>query len=204
MAADTRRSSAPYSLGQLRRDLHEDITTYLRFSGEYHRTSFGIFTRISALVTPSVFTCVLYRISHWLHQKNWSRLSLLPALINQHLNKTVITPSSQIGPGLYIPHPATAVVFIGTAGKNLRLFAGSAVGGMGYTPLHRFPNTGCPTLGDNVSLGSKAFVCGEVVIGDQVRVGFNCYIDRDIPANTTVTGDHVRNSIQPQPSRANS
>lgn len=41
-------------------------------------------------------------------------------------------------------------------------------------------------IGDNVMIGSNAYIASGVTIGDNVKVGANCVVVEDIPANATV------------------
>ena len=46
---------------------------------------------------------------------------------------------------------------------------------------------GKPTIiGDNVMIGSNAYIAPGVTIGDNVKIGANCVVVEDIPANATV------------------
>lgn len=45
---------------------------------------------------------------------------------------------------------------------------------------------GCPTIGDNVRIGTSAVVTGSITIGDNVNIGANATVTKDVPSNTTV------------------
>ena len=45
-----------------------------------------------------------------------------------------------------------------------------------------------PIIGDNVSIGSGAVVVGAIKIGNNVKIGANSYVDKDIPNNVVVAG----------------
>ena len=122
-------------------------------------------------------------------------LAMIIARLNHLLTGVSITPCSVIGGGLYIPHPGTGIVFQGTAGKSLKLFAGTAVCA-GMTPLIRTRNTQTPVIGDEVSLGAKTLVIGKITVGNKVLAGFNCIIQEDIPDNTLLVSGHVRNQTE--------
>jgi serine O-acetyltransferase len=185
-----------YPFASLRADLADDLETYLDFSAQYavHRRTFA--KRLSALLSPSGLACLFYRVSHWAHSRGMRRFSAAAAWCNLLITRTSISPASRIGGGLYIPHPSTGIVFQGTAGRNLRLFAGCAVAAR-QTPLHFGELTGTPTLGDNVSVGAKAFVTGAITVGDGARIGFNALVDRDVPPGALVVSAHVRNRGRP-------
>lgn len=174
-----------YAFACLVRDTCRDIETYLDFASEYGVIRRTCGKRISALLSPSVTACTLYRISHLLFTRNWRRTALAVAWFNFLLTKVSVCPASEIGGGLYIPHPGTSIVFEGKAGKNLRLFAGSGVCADPISPLHNRQLRGTPTLGDDVTLGSKAFVLGGVRIGSGCKIGINTVVCRDLPVGAT-------------------
>jgi len=184
---------------QLLSELREDIETYLDFSAHYSPDRRTLAKRLSALVTPSGLACLWYRLSYFAHVHGFERVALAVAWINLWSTRASIAPASRIGGGLYVPHPSTGIVFQGHAGRNLRLFAGSCVTAR-RTPLHRGALRGEPLLGDNVSLGSKAFVVGPVRVGSNVKIGFNAVVERNVPDGAKVIAPHLR----PQRAQASS
>lgn len=185
-----------YRFAQLRQDVSADIDVYLGFAAEYHTGGRNWRRSLSAFFMPSVIACWIYRISHWFHSHGLQRTGLVLAGLNQFLTGISISPASSIGGGLYIAHPASGIVFQGEAGTGLKLFAGCAVSAEPLTPLHRYAHVHCPHLGDNVSLGAKAFVCGPASIGSNARIGFNTVITQDIPADSMVVSEHLRNRLE--------
>lgn len=51
---------------------------------------------------------------------------------------------------------------------------------------------GTPVIGDNVYIGCGAKIIGHIHIGDNVRIGANCVVTTDIPANCTVVMEKPR------------
>ena len=49
-----------------------------------------------------------------------------------------------------------------------------------------------PIIGDNVSIGSGAIVVGAIHIGNNVVIGANSYVDKDVPDNTVVVGSPAK------------
>ena len=195
--------SATYTFRQLRQDLNRDIDAYLGFAAEYNpRVNRRWRNRLSAFLVPSVQACWLYRLSHWLYSHGFLRLALMVAWMNLLLTHVSINPASSIGGGLYIPHPSASIVFQGVAGRDLKLFAGSAATAGHLYPFHGDSLSTAPQFGDNVSLGSKAFVAGPVTIGSNARIGFNAYVAQDVPAGAIVVARHVRNRVVQRQSEA--
>lgn len=47
---------------------------------------------------------------------------------------------------------------------------------------------GAPIVGNNVLIGAGAKLIGSIKIGDDVRIGANAVITKDVPAGATVVG----------------
>jgi serine O-acetyltransferase len=93
-------------------------------------------------------------------------------------------PRRVFGPGLAIVHYGTIVVSDGTrVGSNCRIHAGVNIGVAGGA---------APTIGDNVYIGPGAKLFGGIVVGDNVAVGANAVVNRDVPADVSVAGVPAR------------
>jgi len=55
-----------------------------------------------------------------------------------------------------------------------------------------------PTLGDRVVVGAGAKILGPVWVGDDVQVGANAVVVKDVPAGSVAVGVPARNRV-PQP-----
>ena len=95
-----------------------------------------------------------------------------------------IRPSTKIGSGLYIGHFG-GIVINGESviGKNLNISHGVTLG-----QANRGSNKGYPVLGDNIYIGPGAKIIGAVKIGNNVAIGANCVVTKDIPDNSVVVG----------------
>ena len=183
--------SDAYGMKRLREDLLEDLEAYLDSGGAPGPRPRAFRRRLSALLTPSGLACLIYRLAASAHSRGWLRIAALLSWLNLAVTRVSIAPASRIGGGLYIPHPSTGIVFQGTAGRRLSLFAGSGVAA-DLTPLHAGPLAQAPRLGDHVAVGSKAYIRGPVRVGDGARIGFNALVDHDVEAGARVISAHLR------------
>lgn len=96
-------------------------------------------------------------------------------------------PPNVFGPGLSIPHYGTIVVHGNVhAGKNCRLQEGVTIGATNGS--HE-----AAVIGDNCYFGSGAKVIGAVHIADDVAVGANAVVTKDIAEfGTTWAGNPAR------------
>ena len=53
---------------------------------------------------------------------------------------------------------------------------------------NRGGNKGYPTIGDNVYIGPGAKIVGAVKVGNNVAIGANCVVTKDVPDNAVVVG----------------
>lgn len=77
---------------------------------------------------------------------------------------------------------------------------------IGSNTLANTRSPGAPVIGDRVLIGAGAKIIGGVQVGNDVRIGANCVVVRDVPANATVVLSQPRtiehsevrdNSFQP-------
>ncbi len=140
---------------------------------------------IEVLLTyPGLHALILYRIAHWLWGK---KVPVIPRLIS-HLGRFLtgieIHPGATIGSGFFIDHGMGVVVGETTIiGNNVTLFQGVTLGGTGKEKGKRHP-----TLGNNIVVGVGAKVLGDIVIGDNVKIGANSVVLESVPMDATVVG----------------
>ena len=95
-----------------------------------------------------------------------------------------IAPFTRIGSGFYIGHFGGIVINRASViGKNCNISHGVTL-----AQGNRGQNTGAPTLGDNVYIAPGAKIVGAVKIGNNVAIGANCVVTKDIPDNSVVVG----------------
>lgn len=132
-------------------------------------------------------TLTLYRAAHILRA---NKLNLASAILTRaiRLNAPIdIEVSAEIGEGLSLPHPICIV--IGGAvkiGKNCKIMQGVTIGGSLGKKLKNGQSQ--PIIGDNVFIAAGAKIIGPVTIGDNVVIGANSVITKDIPAGSIAYG----------------
>lgn len=106
-------------------------------------------------------------------------------------------PPNVFGPGLSIPHYGTIVVHGNVrAGKNCRLQEGVTIGATGGS--HE-----AAVIGDNCYFGSGAKVIGAVRIADDVAVGANAVVTKDIAERGTTWAGVPARKISDRDSHSN-
>jgi serine O-acetyltransferase len=96
-----------------------------------------------------------------------------------------ISPTTNIGPGLYIGHFGGVVVSpYAVLGANINIAQGVTIGA-----ASRGPRTGAPTLEDRVWVGANAIIVGKVTIGREALIAPGAYVNFDVPAQSVVLGN---------------
>ncbi|MCL2032629.1 MAG: serine O-acetyltransferase [Methanomassiliicoccaceae archaeon] len=95
-----------------------------------------------------------------------------------------IHPGAAIGKRFFVDH-ATGVVIGETAiiGDDVTIYQGVTLGGVSFEKGKRHP-----TVGDRVVIGANATVLGDIVIGNDVRIGAGSVVLKNVPDNSTVIG----------------
>lgn len=96
-----------------------------------------------------------------------------------------ISPTTSIGPGLYIGHFGGVVISpYAVLGSNINIAQGVTIGA-----ASRGPRTGAPTLEDRVWVGANAIIVGKVTIGREALIAPGAYVNFDVPPESVVLGN---------------
>ncbi len=142
-------------------------------------------TRIEVILAyPGLHALWMYRVAHRL----WMRGSRLTARIISNFARRLtgieIHPAATIGRRLFIDH-GMGIVIGETAviGDDVTLYHGVTLGGTSLEKKKRHP-----TIGNRVTIGAGAKILGDILIGDDSRIGANSVVVRDVPSNSVVIG----------------
>ncbi|QOR71988.1 serine O-acetyltransferase [Ruania alkalisoli] len=139
-----------------------------------------------ALLYPGVHALWLHRLANRLWVTN--PLLKLPARLISQVARAVtgveIHPGAVLGRRFFIDH-GMGVVIGETAevGDDVLMFHGSTLGGRSMSAGKRHP-----TIGDRVVIGAGAKVLGPIDVGDDVKIGANAVVVKDVPAASVVVG----------------
>ena len=83
------------------------------------------------------------------------------------------------------PHSLFGVFIsdLATIGRNCVIFQHVTIGS---NSIKDSKGQGAPIIGDNCYIGVGAKIIGNIRIGNNVRIGANCVVTKDVPANHTV------------------
>ncbi|MBM7569427.1 serine O-acetyltransferase [Paenibacillus sacheonensis] len=125
-----------------------------------------------------------HRIAHRLFKRKWFTLARMISQLSRFFTGIEIHPGARIGNRLFIDH-GMGIVIGETCeiGDNVIIYQGVTLGGTGKEKGKRHP-----TIGNNVVIASGAKVLGSFTVGDNVNIGANSVVLREVPANSTVVG----------------
>lgn len=127
----------------------------------------------------------VYFMVHYKAFRNlfYFRIGKIQHLINflcPKLSTLHIYVIQNLGAGLFIEHGESTYIYAKSIGKNCYINQQVTIG---YSN-----KTDCPILLDNVQVKAGAKVIGNVTLGDNVIVGANAVVVKNIPDNCVVVG----------------
>lgn len=133
---------------------------------------------------PGIQAVLLHRIAHFFWGLN---LPFVPRYLNyitRQLTGVDIHPGARVGMNFFIDH-GQGVVIGETAeiGDNVTIYQGVTLGGTSLENKKRHP-----TLLNDIIVGAGAKILGPITIGNNVRIGSNSVVTKDIPDNSVVVG----------------
>lgn len=136
------------------------------------------------LCYPGLHALWFHRINHWLWTHNLRLVARWLSQWARFFTAIEIHPGAQIGHRLFIDHGMGVVIGeTSIVGDDVTLYQGVTLGGTGKEKGKRHP-----TIGNGVVVGTGAKVLGNIVVGDNCRVGAGSVVLRSIPENSTIVG----------------
>jgi serine O-acetyltransferase len=100
-----------------------------------------------------------------------------------------LPPESEVGAGLFIGHFGGIVINPRTTlGRNCNVNHGVTIGSGGRKMQEGESVEGVPSFGDRVYIGPGACVFGRISIGNDVAIGANAVVTRDLPERAVAVG----------------
>jgi serine O-acetyltransferase len=143
----------------------------------------------SLILSPGVQTSIIFRFGQWTLKRNIlfkTIFSILYFFINTFVSRIMwgidIPRHAKIGPGLYIGHFGGITISPhAVIGSNCNIAQNVTIGISG-----KGEKRGVPIIGNDVYIAPGARVFGKIVVGNNVKIGANAVIYKDIPDNAIV------------------
>ncbi|MES1263704.1 MAG: serine acetyltransferase, partial [Peristeroidobacter soli] len=146
---------------------------------------------IQCVRAPGVQAMAVLRFGQWtLQQPRWARWLVDPLYVVANLYIKVfwgldLSRYTQIGPGLYIAHFGGITISpFAILGRNCNISQSVTIGVAGHGARE-----GAPVIGNDVYIAPGARVFGKINIGNNVKIGANAVVYKDIPDNAVVALD---------------
>ena len=151
-----------------------------------------LFCFIVPVLYPTSWPIIVYRIAFFIKRKIKIPiirhilifiLFILKRLI-EILTTVQISEDAEIGKGIYIAHLGSIVIAQGSKiGDHASIHQDVTIGGSG-----RNVSYGKPRIGNRVYFSAGAKIIGNIKIGDDVVIGANSVVIKNVPDNATVFG----------------
>jgi serine O-acetyltransferase len=178
---------------QMWADLQRDLDRYVYMQPEPEPLPGLPLWRIlrAFLGRPGMWVMLQYRVSRWVHFHLHipvlrSLLKLVCAIwqkLVEMITSVELPNRAEIGGGVFMPHANGIVIHIDAKiGCNCNISQQVTIGVGGTDP------SGTPTIGDRVFLGPGAKLFGPIAVGDDVAIGANAVLMKDLPDHVVAVG----------------
>ena len=144
---------------------------------------------------PGFHAVLFYRVAHALWLRKWNLLGRFTSHLGRFFTGIEIHPGAQIGRGFFVDHGMGVVVGeTSIIGDNVTLYHDVTLGDIApaVDSQSQANEKRHPTLLDGAIVGSGAQVLGPITVGENVRIGANSVVLKDVAAGSTVVGIPAR------------
>lgn len=136
------------------------------------------------LLYPSLHAVINHKIAHFFYGKKLFFLARFFSQFSRFLTGIEIHPGATLGKRIFFDH-GMGIVIGETAeiGNDCVIYHGVTLGGVSTAKTKRHP-----TLKNNVIVGAGAKILGNITLGENVRVGANSVVLKDVPDNSVAVG----------------
>lgn len=140
------------------------------------------------------FRCVLnFRIKNYLYTKGFKIIPFILHYFSKKKYNCDIHYNAKIGSHLRIGHSSDVIIGPNvTIGNYLTIFNGVTLGNKNIFDKNGNLNleNSMPSIGNNVLLGTGSKILGAIKISDNVIVGANSIVLKDVGENSVIYGVH--------------
>lgn len=150
------------------------------------------------ITIPGFHAVFLFRFSSFFYRQGaWAKpLARFVWQLNLLIHHCDIAPESDIGGGLFLPHPLGIVIGKKVRiGERVTLYQNTTIG-LRHS-RDALSEDDYPTLGNDVLVTAGAVIAGNIHIGDHSVIGANAVVLNDVPAGATAVGIPARIIYRP-------
>ena len=165
--------------------IKRDLTHHIQGTLYANNCDITIRHYVLAWLAPEFRVVLIYRILHFLKNRGFHSLVFCLQQRTKRRYCIDISPEAIIGAGLRIAHPFDIVIGPNAElGSDCVVFNGVNVG-------NKYVGSGSmniPIIGDRVILSTGSKILGKIVLGDDVIVGANAVVLKDVDSKEVVVG----------------
>jgi len=162
--------------------IKEDFKTVKKNDPALHST-FELFFNY-----PGLWAMFFHRIAHWLYSKGLRFIPRLISALGMFLTMIDIHPGATIGRRVFIDHGVGVVIGETAIIENdVLIYQQVTLGGVSTDKGKRHP-----TIKSGAVIGAGAKILGNIVIGENAKVGANSVVIKDVPSDCTAVGIPAR------------
>ncbi len=137
---------------------------------------------------PGLWALFFYRIANSLYRHKISYLPRLISAIGQFLTVVDIHPAATIGRRVFIDHGVGIVIGeTAVVEDDVLIYQQVTLGGVSLEKGKRHP-----TIKSGTVIGAGAKILGNIIIGNNVKIGANSVVVKNVPDNSTAIGIPAR------------
>jgi serine O-acetyltransferase len=175
----------------------EDVIAHIPLDQRQRsRWGWALATAAVILRSSGFHLTICYRLAHTLYHRAGLFGRVASGLLfwwGRHFYGCSIVSTARLHGGLILPHPQGIVVGSGVVlGPRGWIFQNATIGGAPAI-------AGLPKIGADARIYTGAVLAGPITVGDDVTVGANAVINRDVPSRTAVRCPPAQ--LRPLPTR---
>lgn len=130
---------------------------------------------------------ILYRIGHFFYKIKMPFLGKIISYINRLIFSVWLPSSAKIGKNFTVGYWGLGIVIHSNTliGNNCQINQNVTIG-------RNFGDKKVPIIGNDVYIVAGSVVFGEIKVGNNVIIGSNSLVNKDIPDNCTVVGNPMK------------
>ena len=139
-----------------------------------------------ALLYPGIHAIWAHRLAHklWTSTPALRPLARAISQVMRGVTNIEIHPGAQIGRRFFIDHGSGVVIGeTSIIGDDVLMYHQVTLGGRSRGRFKRHP-----TIGNRVLIGAGAKIIGDITVHDDVKIGANALVVKDVAAGATVVG----------------
>ena len=133
---------------------------------------------------PGVWAIAWYRVAHRIYRANFKATARMLMGLTQLFTNIDIHPAARIGRRVFIDHGIGVVIGETTiVEEDVVIYQGVTLGGVSLIEGKRHP-----TVRRGAVIGAGSKVLGNIIIGEEAKIGANSVVVREVPDGSTAIG----------------